>query len=247
MLSAFFENNKTDLFGQTLTYHEYPKHFSFNNQKKWVRRKKNLDTVGRMYAAFPTQGEKYYLRLLLSAVKGPSSFEGLKTVNNYCYSTFKEACFARGIIKHEQEWFNAMDEAIEIATPKVLRQLFCIIIVFCQPCDVKILWEKYSMHMGEDILYELQQIDEKTNFNENVINETLRRIDNVLDNLGSSLEQFPELPKPSNNHNVQSRLFAEELAFNTETLRNEFEESLCLLNQDQKRVFEAVKQAMEAH
>lgn len=37
------------------------------------------------------EGEKFYLRVLLNHVKGPTGFDDLRTVNEITYQTFKEA------------------------------------------------------------------------------------------------------------------------------------------------------------
>ncbi|KAG5576923.1 hypothetical protein H5410_057057 [Solanum commersonii] len=37
------------------------------------------------------RGERYYLRLLLMNIRGPKSYEALRTVDGRCYTTFREA------------------------------------------------------------------------------------------------------------------------------------------------------------
>ena len=52
---------------------------------KWVpRTREGYWSIGRMYHAHPSSGERFYLRLLLTVVKGPSSYEDLRTVNGKC-------------------------------------------------------------------------------------------------------------------------------------------------------------------
>ena len=55
--------------------------------------------LGRMYFIKPMAGEVFYLRLLLTVVKGPTSFEDLRTVPGHPepFPTFHGACLARGL------------------------------------------------------------------------------------------------------------------------------------------------------
>jgi hypothetical protein len=57
-----------------------------------------------MYYAHPSSGEHLFLHLLLTTVKGATSFEHLCTVNDVVYGSFKEACFARGLLEDDREW-----------------------------------------------------------------------------------------------------------------------------------------------
>ena len=43
-----------------------------------------------MYFVHPTAGEQYYLRMLLSIVRGATSFENLRTVDGFLYPSLKK-------------------------------------------------------------------------------------------------------------------------------------------------------------
>ena len=47
--------------------------------------------IGRINSVNPKKGERFYLRLLLNHVKGPTSFQDLLTVDGIYYLYFKEA------------------------------------------------------------------------------------------------------------------------------------------------------------
>ena len=53
------------------------------NQCEWAKRKGNENTIGRMYSANPCQVELFYLRLLLSFVKGKQSFNEIRVVGGW--------------------------------------------------------------------------------------------------------------------------------------------------------------------
>ena len=50
-------------------------------------------------------GERYYLRLLFTVVRGATSFENLRTVDGIVFPTFKEACISLGLLENDGEWW----------------------------------------------------------------------------------------------------------------------------------------------
>ena len=99
-LTAFFEANAHhgDLGVEACkyTYQEFPQHFVWKTDtKKWAIRHRNY-AIGRMYFVPPTAGERFYLRTLLTIVKGAKSFEDLRRFNSVQpLPTFHAACVAR--------------------------------------------------------------------------------------------------------------------------------------------------------
>ena len=72
--------------------------------------------------------EHFYLRLLLTAVKGATSFEHLCTVNGQVKPTFKEACIALGLFSNSNEWYQCLQEAGQMATGHQLWVLFVTVL-----------------------------------------------------------------------------------------------------------------------
>lgn len=54
----------------------------------------------------------------------------IRTVNDYTYSTNREACEAMGLLKDDQEWITAMQESCTTTTAPQLRALFAQILLF---------------------------------------------------------------------------------------------------------------------
>ncbi|PIA33258.1 hypothetical protein AQUCO_04200192v1 [Aquilegia coerulea] len=81
-----------------------------------------------MYFANPNSGERFYLRLLLTVVKGPSSFESLYSVDGIEHKTYREACIARGLLEDDNEWDKCLEEAVIMKTGHQVRRLFCLIL-----------------------------------------------------------------------------------------------------------------------
>ncbi|XP_071727416.1 uncharacterized protein [Rutidosis leptorrhynchoides] len=111
MFTQWFELNKQDPKARSLTYSKIPKEYVWNNDtKEWAPRKPR-PSIGRIVYSNPASGERYYLRMLLNIVKGPRSFEELRTVDGTLHPTFKDACFAYGLLHDDREWTEAISEA----------------------------------------------------------------------------------------------------------------------------------------
>ncbi|XP_057746430.1 uncharacterized protein LOC130965687 [Arachis stenosperma] len=69
----------------------------------------NLDDVARKESVKESMflggsGEIYYLRLLLNFVRGPTSYEQIRTIDGVIYSTFRDACYAYGLLADDKEY-----------------------------------------------------------------------------------------------------------------------------------------------
>ena len=69
------------------------KFFSWSKSaKKWTKRRRTLKTVARVYSVCPQYTELFCIRLLVYAVKGPTSFLSLRTSDSgEVFDTFCEA------------------------------------------------------------------------------------------------------------------------------------------------------------
>ncbi|KAI9075489.1 hypothetical protein K1719_042537 [Acacia pycnantha] len=50
------------------------------------------------------------LRILLTKVKGPSSYEAIRTVDGVIYPTYRDACMALGLLNNDSEFVAALKE-----------------------------------------------------------------------------------------------------------------------------------------
>ena len=110
-LTAFFFFFSSNPTARAFTYQEFPQYFVWNvTLKIWTPRQRGY-AIGPMYFVCPNSGERFYLRLLLTIVRGATSFEDLRTVNNVLHDTFKSACVARGLLEDDEEWIQCLREA----------------------------------------------------------------------------------------------------------------------------------------
>jgi len=80
--------------------------------------------IGRLTYASPMEGEKYYLRLLLANVRGPTSFKDLFTVRGKLCLTFQEAALEHKLLEGDNVVEGCTNEGVTIEMPHVLRKLF---------------------------------------------------------------------------------------------------------------------------
>ena len=73
--------------------------------------RKRDTSIGCMYFVGPSGGERFFLRTLLTVVKGARSYEDLRSVDGNVYETFKDACVAHGLYESDDEWHQCLTEA----------------------------------------------------------------------------------------------------------------------------------------
>ena len=67
--------------------------------------------LGRLCLVSPKAGEQYFLRTLLTTVKGATSFEDLRTHHEVQHESSKAACVARGLYENDKELEQCLSEA----------------------------------------------------------------------------------------------------------------------------------------
>ena len=193
-----------------------------------------------MYFANPKEGERFYLRVLLCHVRGAKSFSDLRTYQNVTYPTFQEAAFARGLLESDDEWDKCLKESADVASAKMLRELFTTILIFGQPRNVSALYEKYFINLSEDFTHQGLTEDE-------VFNSTAKSIDDLLFTYGKKWENIAGLPiwnRELQQGNNQPRIITDALEQDPFMLQEDLN-NIDLLNDAQKAVFDSVKDAVE--
>jgi hypothetical protein len=262
-LTEFFKANKAEAeqalqhpdnpttTARRCLYQEFPQHFTWAS-KKWKLRQHGF-AIGRMYYVPPSAGEKFYLWLLLTVVRGATSFEDLRTVDGTEHLTFKAACLSRGLLQDDQELKDSLTEASVIKTGFQLRQLFCLILLECNPTDPVALWEQFREHICDDLKHRLQ-----TNFQLQVPSENdiydygLYLIDRDMP-LDKNLisKGFPPLPNSNYPYQVLrwssvegNHFIAEQLNYGHTEQRQLADERYTKLNADQKAAFDQILQSI---
>ena len=127
--------------------------------RRWNHHKRGVDgTIGRIYFVGPSGGERFYLRLLLMVVKGPTSFDDLRTFDGVLYDTFKLACIARGLLDSDEQWDRSLSEAAVWQSGSQLRELFVCILLHCHPASPSQLWTDHAQSLSDDCAHRLLTI-----------------------------------------------------------------------------------------
>ncbi|XP_074317835.1 uncharacterized protein LOC141653863 [Silene latifolia] len=94
------------------------------------KRRKKVIVIGRLVFVAPAKGERFFLRLLLLHIRGPTSFEALKTVKGYKCATFQDAALRYGLLEEEDAAELCMAEACAVQMHTTLRRLFLTLLIF---------------------------------------------------------------------------------------------------------------------
>ncbi|XP_070054281.1 uncharacterized protein [Nicotiana tomentosiformis] len=186
MLIEFFTmNNKNeDAMNLNLLYREFPEYFVWSaTYKMWSRRQQGY-AIGRVVTCHPTEGERYYLRLLLMNVRGPKSYKNLRTVNGIMCDTFREAAEKRGFLLCDNNLIECMSEAVSYQMPHSLRHLFVVLLVYCNPANPRELWEKFESPMSEDFKKYPNMHTREIRY------KVLNHINDILHSMGRDINEF---------------------------------------------------------
>ncbi|PWZ57558.1 ATP-dependent DNA helicase PIF1 [Zea mays] len=190
MLTAYFEANRLHEEAQGILYRDFPEWYTWQSGKGkvWQRRKRDTGgQVGRIISAHPAEGERYYLRVLLNHVTGATSYVDLRTIDGVTLPTFREAAERRGLLESDNTLDDCLTERALFQMPSALRRLFATILVYCEPSDVAVLWQKHLDAMSEDYQHRSQS---KTHVEQMVLID----IRNMLQSMGKDIKTFPLPP-----------------------------------------------------
>ncbi|XP_071709076.1 uncharacterized protein [Rutidosis leptorrhynchoides] len=242
MFTQWFELNKRDPNARKLTYTKITTHYVWNQTTKTWEPRKQRGCIGRIVYSHPASGERYYLIMLLNVVKGPRSFEELRTLDGTVHNTFKDTYFAYGLINDDKEWAEAISEARLWASRAQLRDLFVTMLLFCNVSQPLKLWEISWEALSDDILHKKRI---QLGYPDMILKEAqiqnyfLAEIQMLLNKNGKALSDFPDLPQPDPSliSHLDNRLIREELNYNIQELKTVHDNLYSSLNPDQLKVY----------
>ncbi|XP_028201911.1 uncharacterized protein LOC114386104 [Glycine soja] len=247
---SWMNTNQNSVEGRNLTYAEFVSKFVYNQKKRcWHLRKKGY-TIGRLLWVPPIIGELFYLRMMLTVCKGPTSFEDLRTVDNVQYSTYKEACFAMRFLQDDKEFIEAIKEAKDWGSAHYIRKLFVLLLLTATMSKPEQVWDQTWHWMADDIVYNYKksstspalQLDDRT-----LQNLVLLEIEQLLQANQRSLRDYPSMPYPEDANcpaYLDNSLILVELNYNNEELRSEFEHLFSHMTDEQASIYNQIVEAV---
>ncbi|XP_076290998.1 uncharacterized protein LOC143214169 [Lasioglossum baleicum] len=212
-LLAFFKVCTKDAFASTLLYEEVPSYYTFNRQRgEFCRRKqgtpveghpgvKKEHVIGRVFTIHPNNTECFHLRMLLYNIRGPTSFASLKTINGVVQPTYQAACRSLGLLEDDEQWHQTLTEAAVSDSPRKLRELFAIILIFCSPSDPLELWHQFKRSLCEDVFrdWRRRSIDTSSHdVEEHCYDRGLALLEEAVQSNGGQPLSHYSMPSPQN-------------------------------------------------
>ena len=253
-LTAFFAYNLENP-GTQITYVEFPEHFTYDNRNKtWKARKNVSDTIGRIHTVHPLAGDVYYLRMLLhhDQCKGKKGFNDLLCVDDIRCESYQEVARLRGLLQDDMEWNEALVEGALTKMPSALRELFTIIIIFCQPANPLELFDAHHTEWADDFI--LNASKNGISLTESQvrtmvvmdIQQRLQSWDKTVNMFGIPMPKQEELDDVAfTSTSIYPVLIREELDFDLEDLSKILTEQQCKFTKSQRIVFDTVMEAVK--
>lgn len=189
----------------------------------------------------PSEGERFYLRMLLMIVKGATSYVDIRTYNGIVYQSFKEACAACGLLTDDNEWYTTFEEATSWATSSQLRNLFCIMLTYCEIKDETEFFNRNWLKMVDDIekqltlkYYPMKYTAAETELRDLLLQE----LEEILSRNSQQMTNY-NLPHKSVHCklDMSNRLNQEEMNYDIQYLEQEANKLYSQLNKSQKEAF----------
>ncbi|KAG7532765.1 Nucleic acid-binding OB-fold [Arabidopsis thaliana x Arabidopsis arenosa] len=230
-------------------YAEIPAYFTWDGTNKKFNPRKRGWSLGRINYVPRKMEDEYYLRVLLNIVRGPKTYADIKTFNGVVYKTYKEACFARGILDDDQVFIDGLVELRQFCFGDYLRNFFAMLLLSGSLARPKHVWEQTWHMLAEDI-----ETKKRTEFNNQELtlteaeikNYTLQEIEKILLSNGSTLEDFESFPKPSREGiDNSNRLISDEKRYNRDgKLAEKHAEWIQMLTTEQRSIYNEITGAV---
>lgn len=152
MFQSYFDLNKISEKATDLLYEEIPNKFTWNKSKKFfTERKTKTFAIGRINFVPNSIEDDYHLRILLNCTRGATCWEDFKKVNGVIHKSYRDACFARGLLDDDKEYINGIQEAVFFCSRNYVRKLFCNMLLSQSLSAPDMVWQNSWHILSEDI------------------------------------------------------------------------------------------------
>ncbi|GFX68491.1 ATP-dependent DNA helicase [Trichonephila clavipes] len=185
--------------------------------------------------------------------EGPTSFESLKSVNGILCPTYQAACLALGLLEGDNPWCDTLTDASISTSVSKLRELFAIILVFCNVSNPSELWSKFKDHFTEDYIRDFQRHYPDADINaqlENFSNRVLFALQDVLLSIGGNTLPHYGLPSPQAIDGIVENLnreYFKHTNFDPVELQHIINQNEPRLNKEQNQVYRLLTDSVNAN
>lgn len=246
-LMAWFEYNAQHHHGdhRNLLFRQFPTFFVWLSPR-WVPRQRG-NVIARVYVAYPSQGEVFYIRLLLTERRGVISFEDLRTVDDVLCDTFREAARRLGMVEDNSAWQTMFDETAPFRTAHVLRLLF-VNVLMEGAGDPIALWHYIADALSDDLITRIEGRDipqdlqnPHHDFALYLMEKNLRAGNRSLSDFGLPIPVVQWEPERHPNH-----LIAAELDYDQPAQADQAAQMIARLNEGQREARMAILNAVNS-
>ena len=189
-------------------------------------------------------GEKYYLRMLLTVVRGAAFYESLLTVYSVVHTIFKVACIANGLLDDDEEWAQCFEEAAQFSSGRSLRTLFATALLFGNVTNPPNLRQRFCTSSCDDLHYALEPneaLSVPQGQHDADLDYGLFLISLILADSGKTLQDF-ELDNYTNDwgRTAGNDLIATELNYDLIEQTDEHDLTLAQFNEDQPNAYTTI-------
>ncbi|XP_023644880.1 uncharacterized protein LOC17896811 [Capsella rubella] len=254
MFMAWLTLNRNNAIGKNgkrardLLYAEIPAYFTWDGTNKKFSKRSRGFSFGRINYVPRKMEDEYYLRVLLNIVRGPMTFDDIKKYNGVVYKTYKEACFARGILDDDQVFIDSLLKAGQFCFGDYLRNFFAMLILSDSLARPEHVWAETWQLLSQDIEKKKQE-----DFNNPYLtlteaemkNYTLQEIEKIMLFNGGTLKGIENFPQPSREGiDNSNRLIVDEMRYNRDDLEEKHSEWVQKLTTEQRGIYNEITGAV---
>ncbi|CAH9134582.1 unnamed protein product, partial [Cuscuta epithymum] len=174
----------------------------------------------------------------------------LRTVAGVIYVSFREACYALGLLDDDKEFIDAFKEASFFSSGFYMRILFVILLWTESMSRPESVWQHCWRYMADDIQHtrrRLLQHPELILSDDQLEKLALAELEKLLRGRGKSLRDYPPMPTVTMDSMLSSndRMIYEELSYDRSAMTEEHAKLVGSLTDEQKSVYETIMHSVE--
>lgn len=93
------------------------------------------------------------MRVLINKIRGPRSYDDIKTVEGVVQPTYEDACYKLGLLDDDKEYIEGLRELSFWASGQYVRKFFAQMLLSESLSSPKFVWKATKDILSEDILY----------------------------------------------------------------------------------------------